>query len=156
MIIYRTNTYGSSETSLSTSTMYCSLILLKDLPVFSDCEKQPGADSDVNRLKLGLAETVYRTSRREPLGKGYQRGHQLPQKVRAARGDSSYKMKTCSCGGAMNATSMNLCCFLVRRSCISLLHEVKEGDTSTRTEGLSLKLWKNTTLQHMHTPFLCP
>lgn len=43
---------------------------------------QPGADTDVNRLKLGLAETIYRSSKRESLGKGYQRGHQLPQKVR--------------------------------------------------------------------------
>lgn len=49
----------------------------------TDCNNnQPGADTDVNRLKLGVAERVYRTSKREPLGKGYQRGHQLPQKVR--------------------------------------------------------------------------
>lgn len=48
----------------------------------TDRNNQPGADTDVNRLKLGLAERVYRTSKREPLGKGYQRGHQLPPKVR--------------------------------------------------------------------------
>eukprot|EP00752_Nemacystus_decipiens_P012830 g11362.t1 len=48
----------------------------------SDIWRQPGADTDVNRLKLGLAERVYRTSKREPLGKGYQRGHQLPRKVK--------------------------------------------------------------------------
>lgn len=35
----------------------------------------------MNRLKLGLAETVYRSSKREPLGKSYQRGYQLPEKV---------------------------------------------------------------------------
>lgn len=43
---------------------------------------QPGADTDMNRLKLGLAEIVYHSTKREPLGKSYQRGHQLPQKVR--------------------------------------------------------------------------
>ncbi|CAM9721874.1 unnamed protein product [Scytosiphon promiscuus] len=48
----------------------------------TDVWRQPGADTDVNRLKLGLAETVYRSTQREPLGKGYQRGHQLPQKVK--------------------------------------------------------------------------
>lgn len=43
--------------------------------------RQPGADSDLNRLKLGVAETVYRSSKREALGKSYQRGYQLPEKV---------------------------------------------------------------------------
>lgn len=43
---------------------------------------QPGADTDMNRLKLGLAEVVYHSTKREPLGKSYQRGHELPQKVR--------------------------------------------------------------------------
>ncbi|CAM9121289.1 unnamed protein product [Hapterophycus canaliculatus] len=47
----------------------------------ADIWRQPGADTDVNRLKLKLTETVYRSTKREPLGKGYQRGHQLPQKV---------------------------------------------------------------------------
>ncbi|CAM9928824.1 unnamed protein product, partial [Choristocarpus tenellus] len=42
---------------------------------------QPGADTDMNRLKLGMAETVYRSSKREPLGRSYLRGHQLPEKV---------------------------------------------------------------------------
>lgn len=36
----------------------------------------------MNRLKLGQAEIVYHSTKREPLGKSYQRGHQLPQKVR--------------------------------------------------------------------------
>eukprot|EP00904_Undaria_pinnatifida_P010860 jgi/Undpi1/6904/HiC_scaffold_21.g09379.m1 len=48
----------------------------------ADVWYQPGADTDMNRLKLGLAEIVYHSSKREPLGKSYQRGHQLPQKVR--------------------------------------------------------------------------
>ncbi|CAM9156332.1 unnamed protein product [Ectocarpus sp. 4 AP-2014] len=49
----------------------------------ADIWVQPGADTDVNRLKLGLAESVYRSTKREPLGKGYQRGHQLPPKVKS-------------------------------------------------------------------------
>lgn len=39
----------------------------------------------MNRLKLRLAETVYRSSKREPLGKSYQRGYLLPEKVRMLR-----------------------------------------------------------------------
>ena len=84
------------------SSKYFDVLVFRSI----DCLKQPGADTDVNRLKLGLAETVYRTSRREPLGKGYQRGHQLPQKVQClTRNTSVVEMNPCSFGGAMNANS---------------------------------------------------
>ncbi|CAN0155213.1 unnamed protein product, partial [Discosporangium mesarthrocarpum] len=43
--------------------------------------QQPGADTDMSRLKLGMAEIIYRSSKREPLGRSYVRGHQLPKKV---------------------------------------------------------------------------
>ncbi|CAN0385753.1 unnamed protein product [Ascophyllum nodosum] len=47
----------------------------------ADIWQQPGMDTNTNRLKLELAETIYRSSNKEPLGKCYQRGHRLPKKV---------------------------------------------------------------------------
>jgi len=46
-----------------------------------DVMAQPGQSSEYNAVKQKMAENVYYSAKREPLGTTYTRGHKLPEKV---------------------------------------------------------------------------
>lgn len=80
----------------------------------ADVVAQPGADSDFGLASTLAKEAIYRTSKREPIGRPYNRGHVQPDSTRAPgfRYVSERGRRCCraAASGATAPAELRCCC----------------------------------------------